>query len=188
MFISSAYAETVETSANHAGEAAQHADRVFPPFDFSYFESHLFWLIVCFGLFYIFMARIIVPRIGGTIETRRDRIASDRDKAARLNLEREGAIAAYERELTEARSKAISIAQAASDEIRAKVDLDRRAAEADLDKKLADADNRIKKIRDQAMKNVGDIAEATAVEIVHQLIGSEVSNSTANAAVKSVRG
>lgn len=34
MFISSAYAETVEMPAEHAGEAAQHADRVFPPFFF----------------------------------------------------------------------------------------------------------------------------------------------------------
>ncbi len=187
MFISSAYAETVEKPAEHAGEAAQHADRVFPPFDFSYFESHLFWLIVCFGLFYIFMSRVIVPRIGGIIETRRDRIASDRDKAAQMNLERESAIAAYERGLAEARSRAVAIAQTAGDEIRAKVEAERKSVEASLDKKLAESDERIKNIRDQAMQNVGNIAETTAAEIVHQLIGSEVSSSIASAAVKSAR-
>ncbi|MBH9974191.1 MULTISPECIES: F0F1 ATP synthase subunit B [Bartonella] len=188
MFLSSAFAQTVETPVKHAGEAAQHAKGVFPPFDFSYYESHIFWLIICFGLFYIIISRIIVPRIGGTIEIRRDRIASDHDKAERMNMERESAIASYERELSEARSRAIAIAQSSADEIRGKIDEERKKSEAELDKKLAESEERIKKIRDGAMGNVNKIAETTAAEIVEQLIGTKVSASQATAAVKSVSG
>lgn len=187
MFISSAYAQTAETPIERIEDAVQHADRVFPPFDFSHFGSHLFWLIVCFGLFYFFMSRVIVPRIGGVIETRRDRIASDFDQAARMNQERESAIEAYERELAEARSRAHAIAQTANEEAKAKAEAERKATEASLDKKLADAESRIAKIRDKAMQDVGSIAEETAVEIVRELIGSSVSSSTASAAVKAVR-
>ncbi|WLT09070.1 F0F1 ATP synthase subunit B [Bartonella apihabitans] len=188
MFLSSALAQTVETPVEHAGEAAQHAGRVFPPFDFSYYELHIFWLIICFGLFYIFISRVIVPRIGGTIEIRRDRIASDHDKAERMNMERESAIASYERELSEARSRAIAIAQSSADEIRNKVDEERKKSEAELDKKLAESEERIKKIRNNAMGNVNKIAETTAAEIVEELIGKKVSASDATAAVKAVSG
>ncbi|WP_297323060.1 F0F1 ATP synthase subunit B [uncultured Bartonella sp.] len=188
MFISSAFAETVETPVKHASEAAQHAGRVFPPFDFSLFESHLFWLIICFGLFYVFISRIIVPRIGGTIEIRRDRIASDHDKAVRMNMERESAIASYERELSEARSRAVAIAQSSANEIRSRIEQERKKSEEELDKKLAQSDERIKKIRDDAMRNVNDIAEVTAAEIIEKLVGTKVSASEATAAVKAVSG
>lgn len=186
MFLSSAFAQTVETPVQHVGEAAQHAKGVFPPFDFSFYESHIFWLIICFGLFYVFISRIIVPRIGGTIEIRRDRIASDHDKAERMNMERESAIASYERELSDARSRAIAIAQSSADEIRNKIDQERKKSEVELDKKLAESEERLKKIRNDAMRNVNKIAEATAAEIVEELIGTKVSASDATAAVKAV--
>lgn len=188
MFISSAFAETVETPVTHAGEAAQHAGRVFPPFDFSFFESHLFWLIICFGLFYVFISRVIVPRIGGTIEIRRDRIASDHDKAERMNMERESAIASYERELSQARSRAVAIAQTSASEIRSRVEEERKKSEAELDKKLAQSEERIKKIRNEAMRNVNNIAESTAAEIVEKLIGNKIGAAEATAAVKAVSG
>ena len=117
-----------------------------------------------------------------------DRIASDHDKAERMNMERESAIASYERELSEARARAIAIAQSSADEIRNKVDEERKKSEAELDKKLAESEERIKKIRNNAMGNVNKIAETTAAEIVEELIGKKVSASDATAAVKAVSG
>lgn len=40
MFVFSAYAQNTETSVEHIKKVAEHANRVFPPFDFVHFSSH----------------------------------------------------------------------------------------------------------------------------------------------------
>ncbi|WP_273760076.1 F0F1 ATP synthase subunit B [Bartonella sp. ML70XJBT.G] len=184
MFVSSAYAQNTESSIEHIKNAAGHVDRVFPPFDFVHFASHLFWLAISFGLFYLFISRVIVPRIGGVIETRRDRIASDLDQAMRMKQEADTVVETYERKLAEARSQAYVIAQAASEEIKEKAELERKEIEASLEKKLADAERKIVKIRDQAMQNVGSIAEEVASEIVKKLIDVDVNKEVIHSTVK----
>ena len=104
------------TAAYAAG--AEHAtENSFPPFDSSTFSSQILWLAITFGLFYLFMSRVVLPRIGSILETRRDRIAQDLNEANRLKLESDQAFAAYEQELAEARSNAHEIAQTARDAI-----------------------------------------------------------------------
>ncbi len=72
---------------------ARHGSGVFPPFDSTHFASQLLWLAITFGLFYLLMSKVIIPRIGGILETRHDRIAQDLDEASRLKGEADAAIA-----------------------------------------------------------------------------------------------
>ena len=65
---------------------------------------------------------MVLPRIGGIIETRRDRIATDLDQAARMKQDSDDAFAAYEQEFADAKKKAGGIAQTARDEAKAKAD------------------------------------------------------------------
>jgi len=188
MFVSKAYAQAGEHAAGHAASVAGgHANRVFPPFDFSFFGSHVFWLIICFGLFYFFMARIVLPRIGGVIEMRRDRIAADLDQAARMKHEADAAVASYEKELAQARERAGAIARTAADEARAMAEAERANAEAALEKRLAASEQHIAGIRDKAMQDVGTIAEETAAEIVHAFVGGKVDRATVTKAVKTAQ-
>jgi F-type H+-transporting ATPase subunit b len=113
---------------------------VFPPFDQSTFASQLLWLAITFGLFYLLMSKVIVPRIGGILEHRRDRIAQDLDEANRLKEEADNAIAAYEQELADARKKASAIAEAAREKAKAAADAERVSTEAELNAKMADAE------------------------------------------------
>ncbi|WP_375616344.1 F0F1 ATP synthase subunit B [Bartonella sp. AP58NXGY] len=186
MFFPSAYAQNTETSIEHIKKVAEKADRVFPPFDFVHFGSHFFWLAISFGFFYLFISRVIAPRIGGVIETRRDRIASDLDQAMRMKQESDTVVETYERKLAEARLKAHAIAQAAGEELKGKVEFERKEIEESLEKKLADAEKQIAKIRDKAMQNVGSIAEEVSIEIVKKLIDVDISKETVRSVVKTV--
>lgn len=198
MFVSTAFAQTAtESQPAPAGEQdavhtetgiareAEH-DIVFPPFDSAHYASQLVWLAITFGLFYLFMSRVVLPRIGGVIETRRDRIAQDLDQAARLKQDADSAIVAYEQELAAARSKAASIAETAREKGKAEADAERSAAEAVLDKKLKEAEERIATIKAKAMSDVGAIAEDTAAGIVEQLLGTKADKAAVTAAVKAV--
>ena len=159
---------------------------IFPPFDSSTYASQILWLAITFGLFYLFLKRVVLPRIGGTLEVRHDRIASDLDQASRLKEEADAAVAAYEQELAEARRKSAAIAQEARDNAKAQAEADRRAITETLDAKLGEAEARIEEIKRIALADVDNIAEETAAEIVQQLTGNDVSKATVTAAVKAV--
>lgn len=172
-----------ETGVAHA----EHATGVFPPFDTSTYASQLLWLVITFGLFYLLMQKVIVPRIGGILEHRHDRIAQDLDEASRLKAEADAAVATYERELAGARSKAGAIAEAAREAAKVKANADRAAIEAELASKIAAAEARISEIKAKAFTEVGAIAEETAAAIIDQLIGPKASAEDVKSAVATAK-
>lgn len=189
MFVAEAFAQTTEPPAAdaHAGTEVPHdtgGHGAFPPFDTTHYPSQLLWLAITFGLFYLFLKRVALPRIGGILEVRRDRIAHDLDTAARMKEEADEAVAAYEQELADARAKSNAIAQEARDAAKAEADAERRKAEDGLNAKLAEAEARIAALRASALKDVGAIAESTATEIVRSLVGGTADRATVAAAVK----
>lgn len=170
----------------HTEATDAHGKAGFPPFEPTYYPSQLLWLAITFGLFYLFLQKVVLPRIGSILEVRRDRIAHDLDTAARMKEEADAAIAAYEQELADARAKSNKIAQDARDKAKAEADAERKEVEAGLNAKLVEAEGRISAVRASAMKDVGAIAEETATAIVQALVGKADKASIASA-VKSVR-
>ena len=194
MFVTPGYAATTEDPAP-AGEghtagrhrACRRAKALFPPFDPSHFPSQLLWLAIIFGLFYLFLKRVALPRVGSILEVRSQRIAQDLDQAARMKAEADAAVAAYEQELAEARAKANAIGQAARNAAKAEAETKRKQVEAELEGKLAKAEARIARIKSSALAEVGTIAADTAAAIVERLIGGKVDKATVAAAVKAVQ-
>ena len=176
---------TLPTPATTAGTEApppgEH--KAFPPFDSSTFPSQLLWLAITFALMYYLMAKVALPRIGGILEVRRDRIASDLDMAERLKQESEDAEAAYQKALANARAKAFTIAETARDEARAASDAQRAEAEAALNEQLAAAEKRITEIKSKALSDVGAIAGEAAEAIIAALTGSEAGRAEVDQAV-----
>lgn len=190
MFVTTAHAQTTAPSATQAHEgvaAAGGSSEAFPPFNPEFFPSQLLWLAITFIAFYYFVKKVLLPRIGDTIENRRHTIAGNLGEAARMKEEADAAVAAYEQELADARARAHEIATKARDEARAKAEDDRKKVEAGLDAKLAESEKRIASVKASAMKDVGSIAEDTASMIVERLLGSPAPKSDIAAAVKAAR-
>ncbi|MCZ8542987.1 F0F1 ATP synthase subunit B [Mesorhizobium qingshengii] len=199
MFVTSAFAQESAPAADtshaategdtHSGTSVPaEAHGTFPPFDPATFPSQLLWLAITFGLFYLFLKRVVMPRVGGIIDVRNDRITQDLDQAAKLKGEADAAVAAYEQELAEAKTNANAIGQKANDVAKAEAETARKKVEAALDQKLGEAEARIASIKANAMKEVGTIAEDTASAIVEALVGGKASKAEIAAAVKSVAG
>jgi F-type H+-transporting ATPase subunit b len=211
MFVTSAHAQTApaapetpaapgaapatDTHAAPAGEVhtetgvahgAEHGGP-FPPLDSSFFASQLLWLAITFGIFYLVMNKIIVPRVGGIIEDRQGRIARDLEEAGRMKAEADAAVETYEKELAAARSKAHGIGEAAREAAKTKAAGDRTAIETELAAKLAAAETRIGEIKAKAFTEVGQIAEDTASAIVDQLIGAKATGDDIKAAVAAAK-
>jgi len=192
MFVTPGYAEEAASppalDEAHTVEAEPAEKGAFPPFDPSHFPSQILWLAIVFGLFYLFLKRVALPRVGSILEVRRERVQHDLDQAAKLKEEADAAVAAYEQELAEARGKANTIGQGARDAAKAEADAKRKSVEAELEDRLSAAEAEIARIKSAALAEVSTIATDTAGAIVEHLIGGKADKAVVAAAVKSVHG
>jgi F-type H+-transporting ATPase subunit b len=145
--------------------------QTFPPFDRQTFPSQLLWLTVTFVTLYLLMARIALPRIGGILEQRTQRIGGDIAEARRLKEESDAAIAAYEKALAEARARAQAMVGDARQKQAAEAEAARKALDTQLNARIADAERAIADTQANAMVNVRGIATEAAAAIVERLVG-----------------
>ena len=146
-----------------------------PQFQFEWWAGEIFWLIVIFGALLLVFARVVVPRVGGTIAMREDKIAGDIGDARRLRDEAEAQSKAAAEDLAQARARAQKLAADAKAAASAEAAQAQAAEEARLGQLLADAEGRIATARAAAMGEVRTIAADAALAIVEKLTGQAAS-------------
>jgi F-type H+-transporting ATPase subunit b len=175
--------ETGHTTESTAAEGGHQG--AFPPMDATTFPSQIFWLVVFFGLLYLLMSRLALPKMAAVLANRHKTIESDLARASALKNETEAAIQAYEKALADARAKAQGIAAETRAKMSAEMDAERAGLEKKIGAKTAEAESRIATAKGQAMKDVAEVAAETAAEIVSELTGATVSKAEA---VKAIAG
>jgi len=155
----------------------------FPPFNKETFASQLFWLAFFFIALYVIIARLAIPRIGGIVQARRDRIEGDIGEANRFKDQSDAALKAYEKSLADARGRAQQLAGETRDKLNAEAEEKRKRLEGQLNAKLAEAEKAIAVTKSDAMANVRGIAVDTASAIVQRLIGTVPTGAAVEAAV-----
>ena len=164
----------VLTAAPGGAGHDSHGGAKFPPFDPGSFAPQLVWLVICFGALYMLLARVALPKIGGVLAERSDRIQRDLSEAERMKTETDAALKAYEQSLSDARGKAQTIAKDTRDKIAAQLDRDRQKADQENAARIAAMEQRIAENKSRALANVNDIAADTAGSIVSRLLGRDV--------------
>ncbi len=170
-------------ATNAHTEAAGGHKAPFPPFQADTFASQLFWLVIVFAALYLLASRLVLPRVGGIIDARANKIEGDLSEAQRFKTEAEAANAAYEKALADARSRAEALAATTRDKQAADSDAKRKTLEQQLDVKLGEAEKTIAATKATAMGNVRSIATDAAAAIVKRLTGMEPSADAVSNAV-----
>jgi F-type H+-transporting ATPase subunit b len=147
----------------------------------------LIWLAITFGILYVLMKRVALPRIGGVIEMRAARIASDLENADRSRRATQEAIAAYEQALAEAKARAHALAQAGRNALNEELAAERAELDRVLAASAAEAEARIQAAKASALKEVNAVAVEAAGAIVRRLIGVAPSARELATAVESAR-
>jgi F-type H+-transporting ATPase subunit b len=164
-------------------QPAPEAKEPFPPFNPEWFASQLLWLAITFIALYVLLQRVAIPRIGGILKARADRIAGDIDRAQQAKAQSDAAVAGYEKALATARVNANAIAGKARDEAKTATDAERATTEAELNNKIAASEEGIRAIKQRALAEVNAIASDAATAIVKALTGADVGQGEADAAV-----
>lgn len=157
-----------------------------PQLDVTTFPSQIFWLIVTFAVLYALMAKVALPKIQNVVEERHRRVEADLEKAAQMKAEAEAVIAAYEKALADARHQAQLTMKETTDRLNAIAAERQRAANAAIAERTAVAEQRIAAARKAAMDNLRSVAVDAARAAAARLIGVEVDDARAGAAVDAV--
>jgi F-type H+-transporting ATPase subunit b len=160
-------------SETHEGQAAPgHAPAGgLPQFDFQWWGGQIVWLAIVFVVLLVFMRRVAVPRLGGTIEAREAKIADDVAQARQLKDEADAQSEAAAADRAQARAAAQKLAGDARAQARAEIDAALAKDDARLAEIAAKAEADIGRARARAMGEVAGVAEEAAQAIVAKLTG-----------------
>jgi F-type H+-transporting ATPase subunit b len=157
-----------------------------PQLDVASFAPQLIWLAITFILLYLLMAKLALPRVATVLEERAKRIEDNLEKAEGLKREAEAAREAYEKMVAQSRAKASSLTAQAVERA-AKDAADRQQAlAATLAAQGRETEEKIAGARAKALESTHTIAAEVARDAVRKLLGRDVGEAGAQAAVKSV--
>ena len=154
-----------------------------PQLDISTFTPQIIWLIITFGVLYLLMAKLALPRIGSILEQRQNRIEDNLAMAQNLKRESEVDAKSYETAILEAREQARTSTQLAIKEM--SEESQRRQSELNdrLVSEVKSAEERIAQARKKAMSNISEMAEDIVLDAAESLIGITPNKDTIKNAV-----
>ncbi len=159
------------TAITAAAAGADPASSGLPQFDFSWWPGEIVWTLVIFGFLFFMFSKVFVPKVGGVIADREDRIAGDVGAARKLKDEADALAAAAAAEIAQARASAQKLAIDAKTKARAEAATREALEEAKIAETLAKSEAMLTTARDTAMSHVRGIAEDTANLIISKLTG-----------------
>jgi F-type H+-transporting ATPase subunit b len=167
-------------------QAADHASGGLPQFDLAQWPGQMIWMLVIFSLLFVLFRYVFVPKVGGTIAAREDKIGGDIGQARHLRDEAEAQAKAAAEELAQARARAQRMALEAKTAVTAETEKRHAEEEARLDQVVAEAEGRINAARAEAMGHVRGIAAETTDAIVTRLTGRSADAAEVERALASV--
>ena len=123
---------TREAAASVVNAEAQ--SKTFPPLDPDTFGPQLVWFALTFGLLFLLVQRVILPRIDEVMKGRRDRISADENRAEELKGDTQSALADHERAIAEAKAEAAAITESMRQELLREKKFFNRARDSCLDR------------------------------------------------------
>jgi F-type H+-transporting ATPase subunit b len=146
--------------------------RLMPQLDVATFVPQLVWLAITFGILYLLMARVGLPRVGGAIEARRHRVDGDLARAAQLKAEAEAVMAAYQETLAKARAEAQAAVKETTDRMAAEAAERQRQLGEALARQTAEAERQIAAAKQRALSDMHEIAIDVARSVTEKVTGS----------------
>ena len=154
-----------------------------PQLDVATFVPQLVWLAITFGVLYLLMARLGLPRVGGIIEARRHRVDDDLARAAQLKADAEAAMSAYQETLARARAEAQAAVKDTTERMAAEAAERQRQLGESLARQTAEAERQIAAAKQRALAEMHDLAIEVARSVTEKVIGSAADPASLAAAV-----
>jgi F-type H+-transporting ATPase subunit b len=151
------------------------------------FTPQLAWLLVTFVALYVILSRLVLPRIGGALDDRENRLKGDLDRAERLRAEAEAALAEYQKAIGQARAAAQAELQKTAAGIAEEAARREAALGADINARTREAEASIASAKQAALADIRNVAGEAVRDLVGRLAGVQPEMSAVEAALQAAQ-
>ncbi len=155
-----------------------------PQLNPEFWISQIFWLIITFGILFIVLTKVILPKISDNLETRKSQILENIEIADRQKEESQKKIDEYEKIILDSKVKAKNYFNDAREKILDDINKKRTALEKDLDEEIGGVEKELSDLKNKSGEKINKIAAETSAELIKELIGEEVNSSSIAAIVE----
>ena len=155
-----------------------------PQLDPEFWISQIFWLTLTFGILYIVLSKLILPKISANLELRKSQIQENIEAAEKQRKDSELKLKEYEEIIIKSKSEAKVIFKETREKTIKDINSKREVLEKQIDEEISKAEKEINELKKAAPEKINQIAIETSSEILKNLMGTEINNSSISAIVK----
>jgi F-type H+-transporting ATPase subunit b len=154
-----------------------------PQLNPEFWISQIFWLTLTFGILYIVLSKLILPKISDNLESRKSQILENIEAAEKQRQNSEEKLKKYEEIVSKSKMEAKNIFNQAREKALKDISAKKDVLDKQIDDEIGKAEQEIKELQKGAADKINKIAIETSSELIQKLIGAEVNNSSISAIV-----
>ena len=154
-----------------------------PQLNPEFWISQIFWLTLTFGILYVVLSKVILPKISANLELRKSQIQENIEAAEKQRENSEVKLKEYDEIILKSKMEAKNIFKDARDKVLKDINSKKETLDKQIDDEVKKAEQEIEVLKKGAPERINKIAIETSSELVKKLIGAEVNNSSISAIV-----
>ena len=154
-----------------------------PQLNPEFWISQIFWLTLTFGILYIVLSKLILPKISANLELRRSQIQENIEAADKQRKESETKLKEYEEIILKSKLNAKKIFKETREKALKDINLKKDSLDGQINEEIKKAEAEINALKKNAPEKINKIAIEASSEILKNLIGTEINNSSISAMV-----
>ena len=155
-----------------------------PQLNPEFWVSQIVWLVLTFGILYIVLSKLILPKISDNLESRKSQILENIEIAEKQREESEKKLKEFEKIILDGKLEAKNHFNEVRQKTLEDINNKRTALEEDINKEISAAEEEINILKINSNEKIKNIAVETSAELIKQLIGEEANNSSISAIVE----
>ena len=154
-----------------------------PQLNPEFWISQIFWLTLTFGILYIVLSKLILPKISANLELRRSQIQENIEAADKQREESETKLKEYEDIILKSKLNAKKIFKETREKALKDINLKKDSLDRQINEEIRKTEAEINALKKNAPEKINKIAIEASSEILKNLIGTEINNSSISAMV-----
>ena len=154
-----------------------------PQLDPEFWISQIFWLTFTFGILYLVLSKLILPKISANLELRKSQIQENIEAADKQREDSETKLREYDEIISKSKIDAKKIFIETREKALKDINLKKDVLDGQINEELKKAEIEINSLKKTAPEKINKIAIETSSEILKNLMGAEINNSSISAIV-----
>ena len=154
-----------------------------PQLNPEFWVSQIFWLLITFGILYLVLSKLILPKISKNLESRKSQISENIEAAEKHRESSDSKLKEYDDIVLKSKLEANNIFKEAREKVIKDINSKKENLDRQIDGEIKKTEQELEIFKKSSPEKINKIAIETSTELLKKLIGAEVNNSSISAIV-----